>query len=133
LSADLDLLRRIYARFAADGEAPADCDPDALRRLHDAHRIVLDAGGRLRMAHPFSGVATDTRVLVGNRSWYANCAWDGLGVLAALGRDGIVVSHCPDCGDEAGLIVSGGEMEDCEAVVNFTVPAARWWDDIVHT
>jgi hypothetical protein len=132
LSDDLALLRRIYAHFAAEGEAPLDCDPDALRRLQVEHRVVL-GGGRIRMAHPFSGVATDTRVLVGNRSWYANCAWDGLGILAALGRDGIVVAHCPDCGDEAGLIVSGGAMEDCEAVVHFTVPAASWWDDIVHT
>jgi hypothetical protein len=133
LSDDLALLRRIYAGFAAAGEAPAGCDPDALRRLHDEHRLVLGGGGRIRMAHPFSGVATDTRVLAGNSSWYANCPWDGLGILAALGRDGIVVAHCPDCGDDAGLIVSGGAMEDCEAVVHFSVPAARWWDDIVHT
>jgi hypothetical protein len=133
LSDDLELLRRILHGFAANGAAPADCDPAALRRLHDDHRLVLTDTGRIRMAHPFAGVATDVRVIAGSGQWYANCAWDGLGVLAALGRDGIVVSHCPDCGDEAGFIVSGGAMEDCEAVVNFQVPAASWWDDIVLT
>jgi Alkylmercury lyase len=130
---DLELLRRVLRNFASEGCAPDDCDPAALRRLHDDHRLVLTDTGRIRMAHPFSGVATDVRVIVGNREWYGNCAWDGLGILAALGRDGIVVSHCPDCGDEAGFIVNGGAMEDCEAVVNFQVPAARWWNDIVLT
>lgn len=133
MSDDLEELRRIYRRFAAEGRAPSDCDPEALQRLHDEHRLVLSGPGRIRMAHPFSGIATDVRVQVGNRLWYANCAWDGLGILAALGEDGIVVSYCPDCGEEAGYIVSGGEIEDCEAVVNFVVPAARWWDDIVLT
>jgi hypothetical protein len=133
LSADLELLRRILRSFADEGHAPDECDPDALRRLHDEHRLVLAANGRVRMAHPFSGVATDTRVHSGNREWYANCAWDGLGILAALGCDGVVVAHCPHCGEACGFVVSSGELEECECVVHFVVPAARWWDDIVFT
>jgi hypothetical protein len=130
---DLALLRRILRHFADAGRAPDDCDRDALRRLHDDHRIVLSESGRIRMAHPFSGVATDVRVLAGNQEWYGNCAWDGLGILAALGQDGVVVSHCPDCGEECGYVVTNGEIEDCEAILNFVVPAARWWEDIVLT
>jgi hypothetical protein len=133
LSDDLELLRRILRNFADQGCPPDDCDATALRRLHDEHLLVLTGTGRIRMAHPFSAVATDVRVLVGNREWYGNCAWDGLGILAALGRDGIVVSHCPHCGEESGYIVSKGEIENCDGVVNFVVPAARWWDDIVLT
>jgi hypothetical protein len=133
LSGDLDLLRRILRGFADEGCAPDDCEPAALARLHDAHRLVLAPGGAIRMAHPFSGIATDTRVQSGNREWYANCAWDGLGILAAVGCDGRVVSHCPDCGDDCGFVVAGGKLEDCDCVVRFEVPAAHWWDDIAHT
>jgi hypothetical protein len=133
LSDDLVLLRRILRHFANEARAPEGCAPEALQRLRGEQRLVLTGHDRIRMAHPFSGVATDVRVQVGNRQWYANCGWDGLGILAALGEDGLVVSHCPDCGEEAGFIVSGGEIEECEAVVNFVVPAARWWDDIVFT
>lgn len=133
MSDDLDLLRRILRSFADEGCPPDDCDPAALARLHDAHRLVLAPGGAIRMAHPFSGFATDTRVRSGNREWYANCPWDGLGILAALGCDGVVVGHCPDCGDDCGFVVAGGELEDCDCVVHFEVPAAHWWDDIAHT
>ena len=94
---------------------------------------MLAESGRVAMAHPFSGVATDTRVQSGNREWYANCAWDGLGILAALGCDGVVVGHCPDCGEACGFVVRDGELDACDCVVHFVVPAARWWDDIVFT
>jgi hypothetical protein len=85
------------------------------------------------MALPFSAVATDFRVEAGNRSWYANCAWDGLGILAALACDGLVATHCPDCGEAFGLVVRDGRLEPSDCVVHFVVPAARWWDDIVYT
>ena len=42
------------------------------------------------MAPPFSGVETAFRVIVDDKSYYANCVWDALGVVAALGRDGEV-------------------------------------------
>jgi hypothetical protein len=132
---DLEVLRRILRSFAETGRAPGDVDPETLQRLHDAHRLVLERGPatRVRMAHPFSGVATDVRVEAGNRSWYANCAWDGLGILAALDCDGLVATHCADCGEAIGLVVCDGRLEPSECVVHFVVPAAQWWDDIVYT
>jgi hypothetical protein len=131
---DLAVARAILRSFADTGRAPADLDPETLRRLHDAHLVVLEPGtSRVRMTNPFSGVATDYRVEAGNRSWYANCAWDGLGILAALGCDGLVATHCTDCGEQIGCIVRDGRLESSDCVVHFVVPAARWWDDIVHT
>jgi hypothetical protein len=131
---DLAVLRGILRSFADTGRAPVDLDPDALRRLHDARRLVLAPGtARVRMALPFSAVATDFRVEAGNRSWYANCAWDGLGVLAALDCDGLMATHCADCGEQIGCVVRDGRLDPSDCVVHFVVPAARWWDDIVHT
>ena len=106
----------------------------SFRRLHDAHAIVLGRGStEIRMALPFSGVSTDVRVVANGRCWYANCAWDGLGVLASLGADGRLLTHCSDCDDALELEVRGGALVPTGSVVHFVVPAARWWDDIAYT
>jgi Alkylmercury lyase len=55
-------------------------------RLHEAHALVLDAAGEIRMANPFSAVPTPYRVQTAGRPWYANRAWDAFGIRAALGR-----------------------------------------------
>ena len=104
------------------------------RRLHDAHALVLNAAGTdLRMANPFSAVPTAHRVEAGGRWWYANCAWDALGIPAALGTDGRVESSCPDCGEPLSLAVRDGRADHDELVFHCLVPAAHWWDDIGFT
>ena len=50
------------------------------------------------MAHPFSGVASDFLVTIGERTWFANCVWDGLSILALLG-DGTLETHSPATGE----------------------------------
>ena len=83
----------------------------AYRRLHEAHALVLDPGTtEIRMLNPFSAVETPHRVEAGGRSWFANCAWDALGIPAALHTDGTVGSQCPDCGEPLELEVRGGEL-----------------------
>jgi len=58
------------------------------KRLHGAHALVLTRSGtELLMANPFSAVPTPHRVRVGARWWYGNCAWDALGICAALRSD----------------------------------------------
>lgn len=113
------------------GEAAA-----ALGRLHDAHALVLEAGTtEIRMLNPFSTVTTPHRVETGGGSWYANCAWDALGIPAALHEDDArVESRCPDCGERLELELRGGMLaRGRELLVHFVVPARRWWDDIVFT
>jgi hypothetical protein len=104
------------------------------RRLHDAHALVLNATAtELRMANPFSAVPTAYRVEAAGRWWYANCAWDALGVCAALGVDGRVEASCPDCGEPIALGVREQRPDDESLVFHCLVPAARWWEDIVFT
>src|SRR5438876_10071961 len=108
---DLELRRRTYARFVELGRAPA---PEELgereevlarwRRLHDAHALVLNpATNELRMLNPFSVVPTAYRVEAAGRWWYGNCAWDAIGICAALHADGRIETACPDCRDPTQL------------------------------
>ena len=137
----------VYAAFVRDGSPPSAADTagalglaaeeveGAFRRLHDAHALVLQPGSSaIRMLNPFSVVETPHRVESGGRSWFANCAWDALGIPAALHADGRVDSRCPDCGEALELEVrDGGLVRGTELLVHFVVPARHWWDDIAFT
>ena len=144
---ELRVRNQVYAAFVRDGEAPSAHETgmalgvathtvaDAYRRLHDARALVLEPDGeRIRMLNPFSVPATPHRVDSGGRTWFANCAWDALGVPAALHRDGTVRSECADCGEPLELEVRDGRLvRGTELLVHILVPARRWWDDIVFT
>jgi hypothetical protein len=106
---------------------------DAYRRLEQGHVLVLQpVSGEILMANPFSAVPTPFLVVAGGRSWWANCIWDALGILAMVAEDGQVRNSCPDCGEGLHLFVRNGELEDTSLVAHFLVPAKRWWDDIIH-
>jgi hypothetical protein len=139
---DIELRNRTYRHYVENGHAPTGDDlglPAAeldagLRRLHDAHALVLNpAMAEIRMLNPFSLVPTAYRVHAGGRWWYANCAWDALGVCAALRVDGRVETSCPDCGEPIALEISAESPDDPSLLFHCLVPAARWWDDIVFT
>ena len=144
---DLSIRNELYSSFVRNGtvQTPAETatalglDDEhvagALRRLHDAHALVLEPGtATIRMLNPFSAVATPHRVEAAGRSWFANCAWDALGIPAALHSDARVESECPDCGESLSLEVRDGELvEGADLLVHFVVPARRWWDDIAFT
>jgi len=144
---DLRIRNHLYSSFVRDGHPPAPADAAAelglavaeaaaaYLRLHDAHALVLRPGTtEIRMLNPFSAVETPHRVEAGGRSWFANCAWDALGIPAALHADGRVESACPDCGELVELEVRDGELvRGAGLLVHFVVPARRWWEDIGFT
>jgi len=104
------------------------------RRLHDAHALVLNSSTNgIRMANPFSGVPTAYRVHAADRWWYANCAWDAVGICAALHVDGRIETSCPDCDAEISVQLRGKRPHDESLLFHCLVPAAHWWDDIVFT
>jgi hypothetical protein len=135
----LEALRlAIYASFVTTGEAPSaselagavGCDLGeaqlGLWQLAEAHAIVLALGGvEIEMAHPFSGVPTGYRVTSGGVGYWANCAWDALGIAAILGRD-------TECSGAVDLSVRGG-VTDGSGVVHFLVPPRRFWEDVRFT
>ena len=134
-----------YRRFVELGRAPTPAEvaaavgepEDLVRaswlRLHDAHALVLDETGQLRMANPFAAGPTDFRVDAKGREWYANCAWDAFGIGAALRVDSEFETHCPDCGEMLKVRVRDGRPDDTNLIFHVLVPAARWWNDIGFT
>jgi alkylmercury lyase-like protein len=139
--ADLELRRGTYAFFVEHGRAPLAAElGDAekviagWRRLHAEHALVLNpATDELRMLNPFSVVPTAYRVQAGGRWWYGNCAWDAVGICAALHADGRIETSCPDCGEALFVRMQDGRPDDDSLLFHCLVPAARWWDDIVFT
>jgi Alkylmercury lyase len=105
---------------------------DAWRVLHHEHALVLNpATSEIRMANPFSAVPTAYRVQAGGRWWYGNCAWDAIGICAALHTDGHIETSCPDCGEAIAFDVRDRRPDDGRLLFHALVPASRWWDDIV--
>jgi hypothetical protein len=121
---DLALRARIFAAFAATGEPPPLPETPELRELAERHVLVLDEHGAIRMAHPFAGHRDGARVDAGGRTWWGNCAWDGLGIAAALGLEQAEITA-------QGITVT--LASDGDAVFHVAVPARHWWDDIAHT
>ena len=110
------------------GEARA-----AYERLHERHALFLDPQTReVRMAFPFSAVPTRFLVRANGRSYLANCAWDMLGVPAALHSDAEIEAHYTEDGSPARLSVEGGQLRG-DGVVHFPLPLRRWYDDLVFT
>jgi alkylmercury lyase-like protein len=136
----------IYSHFAETGEAPLleeiarCCGSDAARvrdaygRLREERVLVLEPDGcSIRMAPPFSGVPTQHRVSAGGKEYFANCAWDALGVPAALHLPAEVRSRCEQSGEPLRLEIGPEGPEPSDWLFHCLVPAAKWWEDIVFT
>lgn len=137
----------IYRTFAEEARAPASADvaralgssarevEAAFERLHGERLLVPEPGdpSRIRMAPPFSGVETPFLVEARGKSYFANCVWDAYGIPAALHADALVRASDGFTGEPITLEVRGGQPVAQDCAVHFAVPAARWWDDIIHT
>src|SRR5690349_4089767 len=57
----------------------------AYEELHQHHAFFLKPGTyQVLMANPFSGAETPFKVHANDKTYFANCAWDSLGIPAAL-------------------------------------------------
>jgi hypothetical protein len=123
---ELRLRREIFESFADSG-SPPDIPSPAVAGL-ERHHVVVLREGRIYMAHPFAAHRWGTRVDgADGRSWWGNCAWDGLGIVAALGLHSASLTS----GDVT-LHVRDGAVVD-NALFHVAVPARHWWDEIEHT
>jgi hypothetical protein len=120
---------QIFEAFAMTGAPPPVVDEEAVAGLAAQHVVVMEPGTRhIRMAHPFAAHRDGTEVRAGVRRWWGNCAWDGLGIVAALGlRDADLLA------DGHEIAVRQGRLVEADLLFHVAVPAARWWEDIGYT
>ena len=119
---------------ASQAGATAQAARGAFARLRAQRVLVLEADEEtIRMAPPFSGVPTPHVAEIDGRRYFANCAWDVLGVAAALRRPATVHSRCGQTGEPLRLGVGLQGPEPSDWLFHCAVPAAHWWDDIVFT
>lgn len=143
---DLNVKLAVYRHFAETAGRPSPVDIaervavpvgevlDAYKRLRSQRVLVLEADeASIRMAPPFSGVATQHRVDAGGLSYFANCAWDALGIPAALHQTATVHSRCEQSKEPLRLEVGLAGPEPSDWLFHCAVPAAHWWNDIVFT
>ena len=133
----------ITAHFAAGGgppgadelvartSLPRDEIFDALRRLEAAGSLTLRPGTLdIWTAPPFSATPTIHHVTIGERKYWAACAWCALGVCALLGPARI---HSLYGGEDAPFdldVDASGPRPLGETCVHFAVPARRWAESL---
>jgi hypothetical protein len=143
---DVRVKLAIYSHFAETGRAPSPSDVvsrvgsdiesvlDSYQRLRAQRLLVLEEdGSSIRMAPPFSGVPTQHIVEAEGIQYFANCAWDALGIPAALQKPATVHSRCEQSAEPFHLQVALKGPEPSDWLFYCLVPAAKWWDDIVFT
>ena len=106
----------------------------AYEELHQRHALYLKPGmHEILMANPFSGVETAFRVHANGRTYFANCAWDSLGIPAALHTDVEIEASCAQSGEPIRLRVQDGQVQGIEALVHFLIPFRDWYNDLTST
>ena len=141
-----DIRAFVYRHFAETARPP-DVDETASRfalthkqaasayeELHQRHAVFLQPGTHhILMANPFSGVETSFKVYANDKTYFANCAWDSLGIPAALHVDAEIDAACSQSGERVRLTVSGQRLRSEDALVHFLIPFRKWYDDLPFT
>ena len=104
------------------------------KELHERHAFFLEPDTlSIRMASPFSATPTDFKVHANGKTYFANCAWEMLGIPAALHSDAVIEAVCAESNDAIQIEVRDGQVSISDALVHFPLPFARWYDDLVFT
>lgn len=141
-----DIRAFVYRHFADTTRAPSvdetaahfslthDQAASAYEALHNKHAFFLNPGTHdILIANPFSGIETPFRVHADGKNYFANCAWDSLGIPAALHTDAKIEATCSHSGHAIKFQVRNGMVSESDALVHFLVPFEHWYDDLVFT
>lgn len=141
-----DVRSFVYHHFAETAQAPSVIETAShfdigveeaapyYQELNRRHAFFLEPGTlSIRIANPFSAVPTSFRVYAQGRSYWANCAWDALGIPAALHSDAVVEATYAGSELPVTLTIQDGQVATLDVVAHFLVPFDHWYDDMVFT
>jgi alkylmercury lyase-like protein len=141
----VDLRVFIYDWIVAHGEPPLTQDigahigvspaeaREAIANLNIGKAVLCDpATGEIWMAGPFAAKETPYHVFGSRASWWANCAWDSLGIAAIVNEDVVIEGSCADCGDPMRIRVKRGAVQG-DGLVHLLLPMRDWYRDIGYT
>jgi alkylmercury lyase-like protein len=104
------------------------------KALNARHAFFLDPDTlNIRMAWPFSAIPTDFKVHANGKTYYANCAWDMLGIPVILQSDATAEAVCTESNDAVQLEIKNGQVTNSELLIHFPVAFSHWYDDLVFT
>lgn len=104
------------------------------KELNNRHSFFLDPETlTIRMANPFSGIPTDFKVHANGKTYFANCAWDMLGIPAALHCDAVIDAVFTESNEAVQLEIRDGKVTNGELLVHFPLAFSHWYDDLVFT
>jgi len=95
--------------------------------------LVHPTTGEIWMAGPFSAAETPYKVSSKSVTWFANCAWDMLGIPFVAEEEVRIEAHCMDCGEPVTIETGPTTPPREQGFVHFLLPAARWYEDIGFT
>ena len=107
----------------------------AFARLY-AKRLLVperDDPSRIRMAPPFSGVATSFPVEAKGALLSGELRLGCETLVAVLHADAVIPATDGHSGESLTLEIKDGRPLPQPYFAHFAVPAAHWWDDIVFT
>ena len=149
-----DIRLAVYEQFARTGQAPTatalatrfgapvGAAAEALSDLASRRHLALDptrsddAGvSTIALAHPFSSIPMGFSVMGGKTLWWGGCAWDSFALPQLVPDDPevLVATTCLACGRPHAWVVGRDGPPPGDQVAHFLVPAARMWDDVIHT
>jgi len=140
-------MRAFIYRYAAETTRPPSLEESAsyfaltheqaalaYEELHRRHALFLKPGTHeILMANPFSGVETPFKVHANGKTYFANCAWDSLGIPAALHADAEIGAACAQSGEPIDLRVTSERVQESNALVHFLLPFREWYNDLIST
>lgn len=89
--------------------ADLDADPAAVVALQGRGLIVLDPDGRITGIHGLSATPTPHHISHADGAIHTWCAYDALGIPAALGIDAHIRTTCPTCGNPLDVTFTAGQ------------------------
>ena len=105
----------------------------ALRRLHDAHALLLHPHCCVPwVVHPFALSPGSCWVQSRDRGWWANCLYCGMGIAAALQRETTIHTRIGGEHEPVVIHIHDGQLQETALIFHLSTPVSAWWDNVIH-